>query len=244
MIEPYTEAQAREILEQYPSHPKTDRIKYMPDNPALIVPLVRQRWIDAAIIPASDELKATLLNKADAVHPRDISQCSVALKSKVSNGLPGSFSEPQVAHLERTHEFIRAAGCKDDEIRSFVFSYHPKSTSSFEPCLHVDLELNTYTALFGAPMEFYPGTVPEKYIGGLIIGCATWEEQKDFLRKNEICEDIEQELEGFGLGDIVVFGSRLVHRSSRMVANGPNHEGQGLVGYGLNPMNCPHPLFG
>ena len=60
-IQVFTEADAQRVLREYPACPGSDgKILYLPDDPAIVVPMVRGAWIHAAIIPASNELKAEL----------------------------------------------------------------------------------------------------------------------------------------------------------------------------------------
>ncbi len=235
MVEIYTEAEAERILADYQPHPDTDRVRYMPENPSLILPLVQQGWIDAAVIPASDTLKAELTKPENTVHPAEILKVSGIIKTSMDKiSLPG-INDFQKSRMNACMAFMRAAGYTSEKTQAFILAYHPNVDFSFEPRLHVDTTINAYTASFGAAMEFLTVSIPENSHRGSVFGCKDWEEQKQFLKDIDICDNAEEHLASFELGDLVVFGKNLIHRSSRFVCNDGDREGQGLVGYSLNP---------
>ncbi len=229
MIATYTEAEATRILSQYPAHPDTDRIRYMPEDPALIVPLVQQGWIDAAIIPASDELKAGLQRPENFMVPEQVRQYSGAIIEPIDK-LPNVLNKFQHGRLKACQAFMKAGGFdQDNEVQAHILAYQPGCYTAFEPKLHVDRTLNVYTASAGAPMEFLTISVPTERVGGLMFGCKDFEEQKTFLNDIGVCRNVENHLTALEHGDILVFGPNLIHKSSQFVKD------KGLIAYSLNP---------
>ena len=108
-------------------------------EPELIAPLIRQGWIKAAIIPATDTLTLELQSPENSIHPKDILQYSGKKKHSMNTPLPTEISEFQQEQIQQCLPFFNTAGYDDGEIQCWILAYQPNVTTSLEPKLHTCL---------------------------------------------------------------------------------------------------------
>ena len=238
MAEAILNTDAERLLRQYPAHPATDRVLYMPEEPQVITPLIREGWIDAAIVPADDALKAELQAPQNIIKSSQIQKRPGIIKTDISVPLPTGVNNFGHKLLGKCAQYFNVAGYHDERIQRYIFAYPEGSTTSLEQKLHRDnkLDIIAYIAVSGAPLEFLTKTVPEGRLGGILYGHETWEEQQQYMQEIGMGDNPDDYLASIELGDMIIFGPGLIHKSSRYVQNGPNHTGKGLVAYSYNSL--------
>ena len=238
MLNTYTETQAREILAQFRRHAQAEGVYYVegPElaKPSVIVPLINDHWIEAAIITASDALKDDLQHPENRIQPSDVCDRSESIKVYMNRELPPGINEFQRGRIAECHKYVSAAGHDDDDIVAFIFAHYPNGNICFQPRLHVDEGINAYTASFGAPMEFCTASVPNGLKNDLTYFSDDQTRPLMFERYG-VSPDVENELDGINIGDLIVWGDRFFHRSARRVINSATHQGEGLVAFSLGP---------
>ena len=217
--------EAANIIEQHQPHPHDQKVRYMPDEPGLVAPLVQQGFLKGAIIRPTAAFRQMLEDRADELNPAAWQKSGPAYM-RPKNHVGAEYSKGTMLHPHLVAPEIRDL-CKSEfsHMASYI-EYRPSKLGKtwmvlhhkprieiggVLPFLHTD-DLNSHKTLFGAGLEWLAGDLTPEQIEKIERGRdnKSWAEQRDAL------PGLEDRIQSVERGELMIF-KELYHMSSRFI---------------------------
>lgn len=218
-----------DLLADLPRHAQDERIAYCPDDPSLYVPLVREGFIKAAIIPCANReefnsaataaaAKFFDLYKTNVLFPC-ISQAMLSLLCIKENRLfTANTGATEITDLVDPLLIKELRRCEAAAIVASSATEHdvvplayPENSGrrGINPYFHEDFSNTAYISFFGGELEFVTGDLtPEQKQNIKALRGASIEEIEEKL------PDMKGRFTTLAHGDMMYFGDTFLHRSS------------------------------